>query len=747
MTLKEQKIQELLNEMTLEEKIAQLDMLSGRQFATQPEERHHCSVKPESEFMMKEFLEKHPDGVGVVHDTYSIPAVFNSIQKLLIENSRLGIPVIFTGEALHGITGLRGTVYPTSLTSAATFAPHLVEEMGKGIGAETRALGMHEILAPNLDVARDPRWGRTEETFGEDTLLCSRMGVAYVKGVQRGDVSRNDAAVCEPKHYCVHGMPEGGINAATARVGKREVESCYLPVFEAAIQEGGAYNVMASYNTVDGDPMVCSKEYLTDILKDRIGLKGCVRADWCGISCIGTSHYLTNNIKDSIRIAIANGLDLKGLDCDGKLFQDTIKELVLEGSLEEDRVNDAARRMLGVKYDLGLFENPYADETMYESVIRCEKHRNDSLQIAREGIVLLENKDDVLPLSKDITSIALIGPCSGSQKIGGYSSIPTGYTVASVYDEMKAYLGDGVTIKQCDGCGISKGESGPHFVDGQPHLTTEGERNIEDMIEQAVEMASACDIIVAVCGDNTVTSGEGRDRADLKLSESQPKLIEELAKLGKKLILVLENGKPVDLTAESESCDAICVAWFGGEHGAKAIVEVLFGEVNPSGKLPISFPYNVGSIPCYYSIFPGGGQKYYENDKIALYPFGYGKSYTTFEYKDMKVTQKGTCDFEVEVKVKNIGNKEGAEVVQLYINDMECSVVTPVKLLKGFKKVYLKAGAEEIVTFPVGYEELKIYSLDYKWLVEKGRFELMIGRSSVDTEFTEIIEVKEDVIM
>lgn len=741
---KKEKIDELMKQMTLEEKIAQLDMVSGQDYATALDKRHGCSVLPESKFKGEEFFKKFPNGVGCVHDTYSTPNVFNDIQRHLVEKTRLGIPAIFTAEALHGITGLRGTVYPTSLTSAATFNPSLVEAMGKGIGAETRALGMHEILAPNLDVARDPRWGRTEETFGEDTYLSSAMGVAFVKGVQKGDVSRADAAVCEPKHYCVHGMPEGGTNSSPARVGKREAQSCYLPVFEAAIKKGGAYNVMASYNSIDGDAVMCSKEYLTKVLKEDMGLKGYARADWCGILQIGSSHHLVkeNDLKGCIRLAIGNGLDVKGLDCDGKEFQDTIKELVEEGTLDIERVNDATRRVLGVKYDLGLFENPYTDESLYEELIRCEKHRMDSLAIAREGMVLLENKKEILPLSKKLKSIALIGPCSNDQKIGGYSSIPTGYKVSSVYEEMKKVLGDDVIIKQCDGCGISEGETGPIYVDGQPHLTTVGEKNIEDMIEQAAEIAATCDIIVAICGDNTITSGEGRDRAELKLSESQPELIQALGKLGKPLILVLENGKPVDLTEERKVCDAICVAWFGGEHGAQAIVEMLFGALNPSGKLPMSFPHNVGSLPCYYSLLSGGGDSYYENEKSPLYPFGYGLSYTSFEFSQLEVVKKEKQLFEVNVCVKNTGKVAGAQVVQLYIDDVESSVVTPRKLLKGFEKVYLEAGEAKSIQFSIGYDELKLYDINYQWVVESGEFEIMIGDSSRDIKLKETIVVE-----
>lgn len=509
----EQRVADLLARMTLEEKAAQTCMLRGVEYATKPDARQHCSVEADTDFNWDKLAQDFGrDGFGFVHDMYSTPVPFNKIQKYFIENSRLGIPVIFTGEALHGISGIRGTVFPCPVNFGATFDPALVREVGEAIGRETRALGMHEILAPNLDVAREPRWGRVEETFGEDTYLSSKMAVAIVSGEQKGDISRPDAVIAEPKHYCVHGIAEGGTNCSHARAGRREVEGSYLPVFEAGICEGGAYNVMVSYNSVDGDPLMCSEWYLKDVLKDRFKLKGYSRSDWGGVSRLKNEHRLVTTDKDAIGLAIRNGLDVQGCDYPPTFWKQNVIELVREGSLSMERLNDIVARVLRVKFELGLFENPYTDETAYESVIRCDAHRETAHKVAQESITLLKN-NGILPLKKEeLTSIALIGPSSAAQKIGGYSSTPQ-FPIPSLFDELREALGDGVTVRQCNGCAITYDKKQPRIVDGQPHLYSEGEDEIVDEMEEAIAIADTCDLILFVGGDNTITSGEGRDAA------------------------------------------------------------------------------------------------------------------------------------------------------------------------------------------------------------------------------------------
>lgn len=726
----DRRVADLVSRMSLEEKAAQTCMMRGVEYATLPCPQHGCSVEPDTAFDESRLSQDFgTDGMGFIHDMYSTPEAFNRIQRYFIEHSRWGIPVIFTGEALHGISGIRGTVFPVPLNFGATFDPELVHEVGRAIGAEARALGVHEILAPNLDVAREPRWGRIEETFGEDTYLSSRMAAAIISGEQKDDLFRPDAVVSEPKHYCVHGIAEGGTNCSPARAGHREVESCYLPVFEAGIRKGGARNVMVSYNAVDGDPLMCSEWYLKDVLKDRMQLKGYSRSDWGGVLRIKTDHRIVSTDKAAIGIAVKNGLDVQGCDYPPAFWKQTIIELVQEGYLSMERLDDIVSRVLRVKMELGLFEHPYTDETAYESVIRCEHHRAVSHRAAQESIVLLKN-NGVLPL-KPVSSIALIGPSSASQKLGGYSSVPQ-FPIPSIYQELQSALGDEVTIRQCSGCAITPDQNEPRIVDGQPHLTTAGEETLADELDEATSIAETCDVIIMVGGDNTITSGEGRDRCELTLNGRQRELIEKLAALRKPLILVLENGKPLDLSLESELCDAVVMAFFGGESGAKAIVEMLLGTFSPAGRLPLSLPRSSTRIPCYYSMLPGGAPEFLEGPKDALYPFGFGLSYTRFEYSDLHIEKIGQYDVTVSCTVQNAGEVDGDEVVQLYIDDVESSVVTPPLLLKGFERIHLKRGESRQVTFHLNEDSFKLMDIRYRWTVEPGRFRLLIGAASND---------------
>lgn len=745
----EERVEDLLSRMTLEEKAAQLDMTRGVEYAHKPSDVHNCSVEADSGFDFQKIREIFGSrGVGFVHDTYSVPAVMNRLQKYFVEETRLGIPCIFTGEALHGISGTRGTIFPVPLGLGATFAPETVRLVGEVIGRETRALGMHEILAPNLDVAREPRWGRTEETFGEDTCLSSKMAAAIISGEQKdGALDRPDAVASEPKHYCVHGIPEGGTNCSAARAGEREIRRDYLPVFEAGIREGGACNVMASYNSIDSDVVMCSHKYLTDILKNEMGAQGYARSDWGGIGRIRRLHHLVRDDRDALCLAIGNGLDVQGCDLDNQYFEETLVSLVKEGRLPMERVDDAVRRVLRMKFRLGLFERPYTDETAWEGEIRSQKNRDIALLAARQSITLLKN-DGVLPLGESVRSIALIGPSSAHQKIGGYSAVPVGYAIPSVYEELQRLVGHRVQIFQCDGCPITEGPKTEYYVEGQPHLFSKGEEEIADCMEQAVEIAAKCDVIVMVGGDNTITSGEGKDRCELTLAGKQRELIQKLFQLGKPLVLVLENGKSVDLSIEEGCCGAILAAWFGGEFGAQAIAEALLGILNPAGRLPVSFPQSSTRLPCYYSMLPGGDLNFMEGTKLARYPFGHGLSYTSFSYSGLKaeLISRDPLRVSVSVAVRNTGNRDGEEVAQIYVDDVDSSVATPPLLLKDFQRVFLKAGEEKTLDFELDEKAFRLMGLDYRWTVEPGEFRILAGASSRDIRCeTQIVLSAEDV--
>ncbi len=730
----EERARDLLSRMTLKEKIGQINITRGVEFHVNSlADGDTCSVEPDDTFMPEKFDEYVGDyGIGYLHDIYSVPSVKNRMQKHLVEETRLGIPAIFTGEALHGIAYHGASIFPVPLTLSQSFDPELVYQVGDGIASETRALGHQEILAPNLDVARDPRWGRTEETFGEDTYLSSEMAVAIISGEQKGDISRPDTVITEPKHYCVHGIPEGGINCAPARVGRREVETVHLPVFEAGIKRGGAYNVMSCYNSIDGEVVGESPYYLKEVLKERFGLKGISRADWGGVRRLMSFHKVSKSEKDCVRRCLSGGLDMQGCcDYDARLWAKYVEELVLEGKLSEADIDESVLRILKMKFELGLFENPYFDETAYEGVIRCGKYRDVNLRAAEEGMVLLTN-NGILPLKEDYAHIAVIGPSSAAQKIGGYSSRPRGYTIKSVYDELRERYPN-AEIHQCDGCAITHtdGET-VRYVDGQPHLTTVLDADIADMIEEAVAIAREAEIAILVCGDNTVTSGEGRDRSRLVLNGRQRELILKVAETGTPVVLVLENGKAIDLSAETKVCAAMVVAGFGGEFGAKAIVKTLAGDVNPAGRLTVSYPRDEGMVPCYYSRFPGASCDYLEGSRAPLYPFGPGLSYTPFPYSGLAGKPLGDCNCEAPFTVTNTGERDGDEVVQLYVNDPDSSVVTPEKLLRKFRRLRLAAGESREVSFTLGFDDFKLLGLDWKWKVEPGEFEIMVGASSED---------------
>lgn len=864
----EERVEDLLGRMTLEEKAAQMDMIRGVELAEKVHSAHFCAVDEESDFQWDKVRESFGDrGMGFIHDIYSVPAVLNKVQRYLVEETRLGIPCIFTGEALHGLSYPGATIFPMPINMGAAFHPELTRQVGEAIAAEARSLGIHEILAPNLDLAREPRWGRVEETFGEDTFLSANMAYAIVTGEQGDDISAPDKIAAEPKHYCVHGIPEGGTNCSPARVGEREIETEYLPVFEAGIKKAGAYNAMASYNCIDGEAVIASEHYLREVLKGRFGLKGYVRADFGAVYRLKNSHHMTADSKDSIRLAVNGGLDVQGFDFPNKYWEESLAELVREGKIAENVIDEAVRRILRVKFKLGIFEHPYTDKEHYKDVVRCGKHRQTSLQAARESIVLLQNKNNILPL-KNRKSIALLGPSSGYQRVGSYSSVPYGYKVPSLYEEMRKMTGPDVVIRQCDGCGISERDicqvpeswyedgveltfyNNDHFggealgtsrmkavnfnwILAKPHKDlefvgysvrmkcvlnvnshdfTEGDEikgqlvfttgdsvkikvdgkcvidscgdhkqplpkcefcfvngarhevEIEfvcdvngnhlalcldyhhDSMEDALALAKASDVVVLVCGDDKMTSGEGMDRCELKLYGKQRELVRRVADLHKPMVLVLESGKPVDLSEEVNLADGIMEAWFGGELGAAAIAEVLLGKTNPSGKLPISFPKSVGHLPCYYSRLPGGSREYLEGDINALFPFGFGLSYTEFVYSDMRIEKlEGPCNYEVRIKVKNTGDMAGADVVQLYVNDIESSIVRPDKLLKGFKRVELVPGEEKEVSFLLDFGSFRLYNLKRQWVVEAGRFEIMIGKDSNSIQLTDTITIAEDI--
>ncbi|MBQ8718652.1 MAG: glycoside hydrolase family 3 C-terminal domain-containing protein [Clostridia bacterium] len=846
-----ERVDDLLSRMTDEEKVAQLDMIRGVELAETTHPAHFCSVDPDSDYHWD-----HVDraigqrGMGFVHDVYSDARVLNLLQKYFVEKTRLGIPCIFTGEALHGISYPGASSFPMPIALGATFDPDVVHRIGHAIGKETRTIGITEILAPNLDLAREPRWGRVEETFGEDTYLSSQMAYAIITGEQNhGDIKSHDAIVCEPKHYVGHGVPEGGTNCSPLHAGVREVETYYLPVFEAGIKKAGAYCAMAAYHNIDGEAVVASDHYLREVLKERFGMRGYVRADFGSVARLHHTHHMTAGDKDSIATAVNAGLDVQGFDYPNEVWQRNLLENLADGTISREVIDDAVSRVLRVKFELGLFENPYVPEGREGEILRCQAHKDVSLEAARKAITLLQNKNGILPLKKD-AKVALLGPSSGIGRLGSYSSTPWGYHVPSVADALREA---GVSFTQCSGCGITPEDvdavpvswypdgvqmeyySEKHFggvkvgentmrqinfswILAKPHrdlpfnnysvrMTTrlcpdiremfgtdvfegrliftgnnsarvyingekiidgvrEGEHrpwatvrlahgvdyevvvelpdigpnhnltlsldNRSDGMDEAIAIAKESDIAVIVCGDDKVTSGEGMDRNDLRLYGRQQELIRRVAETGTPVVLVLENGKPVDLSAEVNLCDGILECWFVGEMGAYAIAEVLTGERAPAGRLPITFPKNVGCLPCYYNRLPGGSEHYLEGSRAPLFPFGPGLSYTHFDYGELRVEQQGQYDFTVSVDVTNAGQMDADEVVQLYVRDVVSTIVTPDRSLAAFRRVHIPAGKTVTVTLPLTYDAFKLLNRRMEWVVEPGDFDIMVGASSTD---------------
>lgn len=861
----DERAKDLLSKMTLEEKVAQMDMIRGVELATKVHEAHFCAVDELSDFQWDKVKESLGNkGIGFVHDVYSVPFVLNKLQRYLVEETRLGIPCIFTGEALHGLSYPGATIFPMPIAMGATFDPAMIKEVGHAIAAETRSLGIQEILAPNLDLAREPRWGRVEETFGEDTYLSSQMAYAIVTGEQGEDISAPDAVMAEPKHYCVYGIPEGGTNCSPARVGRREVETAYLPVFEAGIKKAGACNAMASYNCIDGETVINSELYLKEILKDRYELRGYVRADFGAINRLTHAHHITKDNLEAMKLAVEAGLDVQGFDYSNGEWENGLMDLVRSGQMAEAVIDEAVFRVLRMKFELGLFEHPYTDEEYYKDVVRSKKHRDIAYRCAQESIVLLQNENNLLPLSKDISSIAVLGPSSNLQREGSYSSVPWGYHMPGVYEEICKKVGENCKVYQLDGCGVTENDvtvipgnwypngveleyyANDHFggapvgrdkasmikfnwILAKPHrnlefkgysilMKTKMTVNTHDFseddqivgrlafttndtvevlvngktvirsgtndkqvlhacpftfvngqtyeleiryvcdvngnnvslcidhhgndIDKAVELAKNSDVAVVVCGDDKMTSGEGMDRCDLKLFGKQQELLRRVCEVNKNVILVLENGKPVDLSWEKDHVSGIVAAWFGGELGGRAIADVLFGDINPGGHLPISFPKSVGHLPCYYSALPGGSSFYLESLRRELFCFGHGLSYTTFGYSDLKVEkQEGIYNYQVSVTVKNTGERAGDTVVQLYINDICSSIVTPELLLQGFERVHLEAGEEKRVMFTLNYDSFKLLNKKFEWVVESGEFSIMVGASCRDIRLEKNIDI------
>jgi beta-glucosidase len=697
----ESRITDLLRRMTLEEKVRQLDLYSGAQYIV---DKHtdDTHAAPDAIFLPEKAQALWGNlGVGGIHDLNPTPEQYNTIQHWVIANNRLGIPALFIEEALHGFD--TGTVFPAPINLAATWDPHIAQETGAAIAAEARATGVGMILAPVLDVARDPRWGRVEEDFGEDPYLTGQLGLAFVRGAQGMSLNTDHTVVSEPKHFAGHGSPEGGTNTSPVHIGERELRTVMLKSFEPAFREGHAMGAMAAYHEIDGIPVTADPHLLKTILRGEWGFQGFVLSDLGAIERLYTVHHVAASPKDAACLAVRSGVDMQYYDFPHEVFQRALLECVREGSLPASDIDRAVRSILRVKFELGLFDHPFVDPALDAHVHRSQPHLALSLQSARESMTLLKNDGNLLPLSKSLRRIAVIGSNADVARYGDYENEANGKHI-SLLEGIRAIVPNAATT----------------FDSGKD-------------IAAAVAAASQADVAILGLGEWHGVSGEGFDRSNLDLPDNQGQLLEAVVATGKPIVLVLENGRPLTIGWAKQHVPAILEAWYPGEFGGQAIAETLFGDNNPAGRLTTTFPRSVGQLPDFYNSDPSRIRKYVDDDGKPLFPFGFGLSYTSFQYDHLTAQPSPAgsgLPVKITVDVTNTGEHEGDEVAQLYLREDVTSVETPVRSLAGFSRIHLQPKETKVVTFSILPKQLAVWNVEGKWVVEPGQVTVWAGGSS-----------------
>ena len=744
------RLSDLLSRMTLEEKVGQLLCPLGWEMY----EIHGSEVHPSGKF--KQLIKER--NVGMLWATYRADPwtkktlanglnpemaakAGNALQKYVMENTRLGIPMFLAEEAPHGHMAIGATVFPTGIGMAATWSRELVKEVGQVIAKEIRSQGGHISYGPVLDLTRDPRWSRVEETFGEDPVLSGTLGASMVDGLGGGNLSQKYATIATLKHFLAYAVPEGGQNGNYASVGIRDLHQNFLPPFRKAI-DAGALSVMTSYNSIDGIPCTSNHYLLTQLLRNEWKFRGFVVSDLYSIEGIHESHFVAPTKENAAIQSVTAGVDV---DLGGDAYTN-LCHAVQSGQMDKAVIDTAVCRVLRMKFEMGLFEHPYVDPKIAAKTVRRKEHIELARKIAQSSITLLKNENSILPLSKTINKVAVIGPNADNRynMLGDYTAPQEDSNVKTVLDGILTKLSPS-RVEYVRGCAIRD--------------TTVNE------IEQAIEAARRSEVVIVVVGGSSARDfktsyketgaavaeegsvsdmecGEGFDRASLSLLGRQQELLESLQKTGKPLIVVYIEGRPLEKNWASEYADALLTAYYPGQEGGNAIADVLFGDYNPSGRLPISVPRSVGQIPVYYNKKAPRNHDYVEVSSSPLYSFGYGMSYTTFEYSDLQVVQKSARCFEVSFKVKNTGKYDGEEVSQLYMRDEYASVVQPMKQLKHFERFHLKKGEEKKVTFVLTEEDFFLVNYTLKKVVESGNFHLMIGAASNDIRLQNVILVE-----
>ncbi len=667
--------------------------------------------------------------------------LYNKIQKFFIEKTRLGIPVMVHEESLHGQQTQDATNFPIPIGLASTWNENLMTEIYTNVAEEVRARGGQEVLAPVVDVVRDPRWGRTEETLGEDPFLISRLAVAEVKAYQ-GDgiyLGKNHVAATL-KHFGIHGQSEGGINVSPSNIDERTAREIFFKPFQACIKEAKAMNVMACYNEVWGLPAHINKYLLTDILRKEWGFNGVIVSDYYAIRDVSTLHRITPSYDTAGLLAFKAGINIETPDPD--CFKN-LKQLVTSGKISMKELDESVLRILIEKFRAGLFDDPYVDPDKAEEIVGSPQKRAVAYKAATEAMVLLKNDNNFLPLDKNkIKTIAFIGPNADKCLLGGYSSKPK--VCISPLQALKEKYGNRMKILYSEGVKIT--DKNDWFADT---INLANPEENKKKIAEAIEVAKQADVIVLFVGGNESTSREGwatnhlGDLPTLDLLNGQNELIKEIVALGKPTCAFVNSGPPLSIGNLVNAVPAVMQCWYLGQEGGYAIVDALFGDINPSGKLPISFPRSAGNIPVYYNYKPSARRGYNLGfDVSPLFAFGHGLSYTTFAYSNLRLsstTMKSNGTVTVSVDVKNTGTRKGAEVAQMYIRDDYSSVTRPIKELKGFKKIWLDPGQLQTVNFSITPELLSFYDKNMKWIIEPGSFTIMVGTASDETQSIKLL--------
>ena len=762
---------DLLARMTLEEKVAQL----GAVWASSLIENGRFSEASAGEKLVHGTGHVTRIGATTVLRPAQSARVANDIQRHLAENTRLGIPAIIHEESCAGYLARDATQFPQAIGLAATWQPELVEEVGRVIRRQMRAVGARQTLAPVLDIARDPRWGRVEETFGEDPYLVSRLGVAYVRGIQ-GD-SLADGVAATAKHFMGYGASEAGLNWAPAPLPRRELLERILPPFEAAIREANLASVMNGYHEIDGVPCGASRWLLEDLLRGELGFEGVVVADYFTVSCLLSYHRIAADKSEAAARALEAGLDveLPMLDCYGAPLVQAIEA----GRIDVGLVDRSVERVLRMKFDLGLFEDPYVDATAAPAVFDTREQRDLARQVARQSMVLLKNEGEILPLARGLSRLAVIGPSSESIRLlqGDYS-YPTHLEI--VFGPVRepgeaSEEGDGARSSLLPGPKASGLDLLEYFpptvgvleairaaVSADTRVVTargcEIDSTFEGGFEEAVALASECDVAVLVVGGRSglirgCTSGEANDRADVGLPGVQARLIRAVAATGTPTVVVLINGRPLALADFFDDVPAVLEAWLPGEEGGHAVADILFGAESPAGRLPVTLPRAVGQLPLYYNHKPSGARSQFHGDYAdlscqPLLPFGHGLAYTHFEYSNLELSSAEASEdgcLAISARIRNTGRRAGEEVVQLYLNDRVASVTRPVQQLAGFARIPLDPGESRLVTFRVDPGQLAFYDRNMRYVIEPGEIGVMLGSSSADIRLEGTLELAGEV--